>query len=137
VIGGALALLALAGLLAWRRVRRRDRPDPQRLRALAAAGAFRARIDDPAASVADALAEYLAAHLRCPPAAVIAPELPGRLRAAGVPADLARRTGQLLEDLVGARYGGEHDGEGAAAEARALVDELEIPFLRTEPEARR
>ena len=75
-----------------------------------------------------AFAGFLAAHLGCPAAAVISPDLGARLVAAGVPADLATRAAALLEDLVAARYGGSAPGEDAAAAARAMVEELEATF---------
>ncbi len=78
-----------------------------------------------------ALADFLAARLRCPPAAVIAPDLPAKLEAAGVTAELAERTAVLLQELVARRYDGGHGeeiedgGGGDAAVVASLVDELE------------
>jgi hypothetical protein len=122
-----LALLgALAGgLWWWRRARRRGPPpDPQAERARAAAAAL-----GTAADLADAFAEFLAAHLRCPRAAVIAPDLEARLAAAGVPGDLARRAAATLERLVAARYGGEAPGRSGVD---SLAREIEAAF-RTMP----
>jgi hypothetical protein len=106
VLGVCVALLLLLVLR-----RRRPGPDP--------AATFRAGGGD----LAERFADYLAARLRCAPAAVISPDLPGRLTAAGVTAELADRTAALLEELVGARYGGA--AEGRAEAALRLVDELE------------
>jgi hypothetical protein len=125
---GAVVILGAIGLLLRARAGRRDRPDPEQERASAAATTFRTRLEDPDADVADALAEFLAAHLRCTSAAVIAPGLDARLVTAGVPADLAARTAVLLESLVATRYGGrtsEEDGEAA----RAVVDEFQSVFV--------
>ena len=82
--------------------------------------------------LADAFAEYLAEHLGCPAASVIAPDLPARLEAAGVPPDLAARTAALLELLIAARYGGS-PGDGAQAQARELVDALDASLQAATP----
>jgi hypothetical protein len=123
-------LLAL-GLLLRLRARERDARDPAGVRARQAAATFRARAASGEADLVEALAEYLAGRLRCPAAAVIAPDLTDRLEAAGVPADLAARTAALLEALVAARY-----GSGAPAttreSARSLVEELEVAFRAAE-----
>ena len=52
------------------------------------------------------VAELVATHLGCEPAAVIAPGLAERLGAAGVPRDLALQAESELEALVATRYGG-------------------------------
>lgn len=123
--GGWFLLVAAAltafGLLLWVRSRRQA-PAPD------AAAAFRTRAGDPDVDLADALAEYLAARLGCAAASVIAPDLPARLEAAGVPADLAARTAALLERLVAARYGGSAADPGAVAEACELAGALESSF---------
>jgi hypothetical protein len=122
------ALLAATGLLLWRRARRRGARDAAR----DAAAACRAQLGQAGADPAAALAAFLAAHLRCPTAAVITPNLQPRLTAAGVPAALAARTAALLEQLVAARYGAAASDDSAIAAARALVDELEVTFRTTE-----
>ncbi|MEN8150367.1 MAG: BatD family protein [Planctomycetota bacterium] len=72
-----------------------------------------------------ALTAYLATVLSCAPAAVISPDLAERLRAVGVERALAERAGTLVADLVGARYGGEADGD-ELRRGTELVDELEL-----------
>lgn len=120
-----------AGLIALRRGRRRERPEPAVLRAREAAATFRESAAREGADLAAALAEYLAVHLDCRPAAVISPDLRRRLGAAGVPPDLADRTAALLEGLVAARYGATA-GDGDPVEtARRLVDELDAHFGST------
>jgi hypothetical protein len=121
VLAATLLAAALAILL-WRRARRRGAPAP------GPAAAFRAHVGT---DVAAAFTEYLAARLRCPSAAVIAPDLPARLAAAGVPAALATRTATLLEELVAARYGGTVSDDRTEASAQALVEELEASFQAT------
>ena len=129
-------LLMVALLLPWigagallygLRVRERARRDVAGRRARGAAAAFSAGLARPNAEVDTVLAAYLAARLRCPEAAVIGPELPGRLVAAGIPRDLAIGTARSLEALVAGRYGGEPTA-GSHDEARALVAELETHF---------
>jgi hypothetical protein len=117
----AILLASAVAILLWRRARRRDSPAP------GPAAAFRARVGT---DVAEALTEYLAARLRCPPAAVITPDLPARLAAAGVSASLAARTATLLEVLVAARYGGTASAD-RSEDARTLVEELESSFPTT------
>jgi hypothetical protein len=70
------------------------------------------------------LAQVLAHRLQCTEAAVIGPDLEGRLRAAGVDPDLAGRVARLMEEMVAERYGGprrEHAGEEARSLARILA----------------
>ena len=71
---------------------------------------------------------YLAARLSCPPAAVIGPGLAARLVRAGVPKECASRTAGLMEDAVGARYGGDAGESAGWAAAVGLVRELEASF---------
>jgi hypothetical protein len=123
-------LLAL-GLLHLLRAREREQRDPEGRRARDAAREFHARLAEPGADLADAFAQYLSARLRCPTATVIAPELPARLRAAGVPAQLADRTAALLASLIAARYGGSAPARGLE-ESRELVDALEATFAAAE-----
>jgi BatD DUF11 like domain len=131
----AIALIApwliALGLLQWLRARERERSDPEGRRARDAAREFYARLAEPGADLAEALAEFLAARLRCPTATVIAPELPARLARAGVPRELAERTGALLASLIAARYGGSAPARGSE-ESRALVDALEATFAAAE-----
>jgi hypothetical protein len=124
----ALLVLVSVGILLWRRARGRA----EDLMSRDAAAEFRARAGDPRVNLAEALAEYLAARLDCPTAAVIAPELRARLTKAGIRDELADRTATLLERLVAARYGEATSHEGAQAEARSIVDELEVSFQVTE-----
>lgn len=71
----------------------------------------------------DALAGYLGDRLAVPAPAVISPDLPARLIAAGLAADLARETAQAIELGTAARYGG---GAGlTAAQVEELVGRLE------------
>jgi len=76
------------------------------------------------ADPAQALTEYLATRLQCPRAAVVSPDLAGRLARTGVRRDVAERAALLVERLVAARYGGVAPKDAVAA-ATALVDELE------------
>ncbi|MFQ5504757.1 MAG: hypothetical protein ACE5F1_08185 [Planctomycetota bacterium] len=92
-----------------------------------AAVVFRARLERPGADLAGALAEFLAARLECRPAAVVAPELPARLEARGVTAELAEQCHRLLDAMIAERYG----AEAAAADRRAvreLAEALETCF---------
>jgi hypothetical protein len=133
VVGCLLvAVIALGFALvrsARRRSRRRVALDPAAIRARDAALTFDARVARPDADAADALAEFLAAHLRCAAAAVISPDLPARLSAAGVSPALAARAAATLESLVAARYGG-GDAVGIA-DVSALVRELEAALRPT------
>jgi hypothetical protein len=123
---GAAALVALIVilLLLRRRARAAAARDPEEALARTAADQFRRRIEAPGADVAAAFTDYLAARLDCPPAAVISPTLDSRLRAAGIPAELAARTATLVERLVSARYGGDGTTDDAAS-ARAVLEEIE------------
>lgn len=121
-------LLAL-GLIGHRRARLAR--DPRDERAAAAAAACRAGLRAANADVAGAITAYLAARLRCNPAAVIAPDLPARLIAAGVPSELAMRTARRFDELVDARFGGARPAASAAV-ATSLLDELEAVFRRTQ-----
>ena len=56
---------------------------------------------------------------------MISPDLKDRLKAAGVSADLAAETARLVEELVGARYGGTAADESTIT---AFVDELDAAF---------
>lgn len=129
LLAGGLLLpwLFALGLLYWLRVRERLLRDPDGVRARRAHAVFRSRVGSPGRDLAVTLAEFLAARLRCPSAAVISPDLSSRLATAGVPAELADRAATLLEDLVTARYGG-GTAAGSVNDARTLVDELEGSF---------
>lgn len=132
-----LALLGpwslLLGLVLWRRASARRLLDPAGRRARAAAATFQAHVAAPDADLTAAFTEFVAARLRCAPAAVISPDLPTRLASAGVPANLGARTAATIEAMVASRYGSAatHDA-GAIA---ALVDELERAFAKSEPGA--
>jgi hypothetical protein len=106
VIAGAL-VAAAAALLAWLRIRsgRAAPPDPEALRLHEAFATLRERAAGKGPDLADAFAGFLAAYLRCPPAAVIGPDLALRLAARGFPRELASRTAATLESLVATRYG--------------------------------
>jgi hypothetical protein len=121
VLETAAAGLAVVCIVLVRRARARRARDAETPHVREAAAAFRARVDG---DDADAFAAFVAACLRCSPAAVISPDLGARLVAAGAPTDDADRAAALLERLVAARYGGDASSDDAAA-ARAVVDELE------------
>lgn len=118
------------GLVLWQRASARRRQDPAGRRARAAAATFHARLTDPGVDVATAFTEFVAARLRCAPAAVISPDLPARLAAAGVPASLGARTAATIEAIVASRYGSAATHDAAAI--TALVDELEHGFAESE-----
>jgi hypothetical protein len=107
-------VLAIGLVMSVLRARRREEPPD-------AATVFAERADT---DLVGALTDYLAARLACPAAAVIGPDLAARLAAAGVPEPAAACGAELMERLVGARYGGTPEpGDRAAADA--LVAELE------------
>jgi len=122
--GLVVAALVVVGVLVRRRRQRGDPRDVGGGHVRDAAAAFRAQAD---ADVAASLAAFLAACLRCTPAAVVSPDLAARLVAAGATSDVAGRAAALLERLVAARYGGEASTDDAAA-AREVVDEIESAF---------
>jgi len=112
------AVLALA-LVAWRVARRAEASPSTAL----------LQFETKAASnLADALPDYLAAHLGCTRAAVISPDLRERLRNSNVPDELAARTARIVEDLVGARYGGHAAEDRVVKETHGLVAALESVF---------
>jgi hypothetical protein len=123
-------LLAL-GLALLLRARRRALADPAGRRARGAAAEFHRRIGAAGADPAALLAAYLAARLRRPPAAVIAPDLEILLAAEGIPPEPAARAAALVRELTAARYGGRAAAAGPAA-ATALVEELEGHFRARE-----
>lgn len=129
LLAGGLLLpwLFALGLLYWLRARERLLRDPYGARARRAAAVYRTRAGSPGTNLAETFAEYLAARLHRPAAAVVAPDLASRLVAAGVQAELAARAAKLLENLVSARYGGD-TSLGSVDEARTLVDALESTF---------
>lgn len=124
-----LVLPWLIGLLAFalERARLARRLDPELERIHAAAHALLAFAPGDEEDPLQLWSEYLGARLRCPAAAVIAPDLEERLRAAGLPEALAHRTRTLLDRLVAARYRRAPSPEFVAAE-RDLVGELEHAF---------
>lgn len=126
-----LALLLPAALTggAWQLLRRRerDRRDPLAARARRAAVQFRkAQAHHPERCAAH-FSEYLAARLRVPAGAVVAPGLPERLQSSGLSSDVARDAADVLEQLVAAHYGGPACPDGVER-ARALVQVLERRF---------
>lgn len=114
-------LLAIAASIALRAVRARaaDR-DGQRAR-----GALRTcrRALAAGAEPLDALAGYLGDRLGVPAAAVISPDLPQRLVAAGLPPETAGELAAAVERGTAARYGGGRPLE--ATEVEALLAPLE------------
>jgi hypothetical protein len=140
-VGLTSTLVALASpwivatlALAWVGIRRRAHADPLGVRARRAARRFRALRATSADGLATGFAEYLAARLRRPSAAVIANELESELVRAGCAADLSARAARALHGLVASRYGGT-PAEAVAASLRSLVDELEAAFVRAEARA--
>ncbi len=123
----ALALFFV--LLATLYARRRSTPpetdddDPSRVRD--ARAELRAQLEAPTEQLGNAFAAFLAAHLHCEPAAVVAPGLTERLEHEGVGHDVAHRAAGAMESLVAARYG----GSPGTLDAK-LVDELESAFAR-------
>jgi hypothetical protein len=126
-----LPWIVALGLLCWSRAKEHDRNDPDRVRARRAAATFKSRAALSGADLASAFADYLAARLRCSPAAVITGDLLAKLSNAGVPAELTHRAARHLEVLVAAKYGGNPNQVGAAA-VQALVSELENFFKSAE-----
>jgi hypothetical protein len=124
---GLLLLPLLAALAVLLRRRVRGAPDAGAAAARGALDDFRRQAAAQGTDMSVAFAELLATLLRCPPAAVVSPDLADRLVAAGVPAGLARRTATLLESLVLLRFGGE-PRPGVAGEALVLADELAAWF---------
>jgi hypothetical protein len=105
VVGLLVAIVA--GLLGWLHLRsgREPPPDPEAARVREALATLRARVASGGSEPAEAFAAFLAAYLKCAPAAVIGPDLASRLVARGFPEDLASGTAATLERLVAARYG--------------------------------
>ncbi len=128
-LGALLAILAAPWLLAlaFVAVRRRRARDDGEHHARARRAAVRLRAGPEAHEASLVFADYLAARLRCAEAEVIAPELPRRLAASGIPASLAERATTSLDALLAARYGGHGHGVDPAA-LGALLDELEAAF---------
>ncbi|MFH1998624.1 MAG: BatD family protein [Planctomycetota bacterium] len=119
------------GLLILLRRREKIRNDPEGVRARGASESFHSKTEYPGSDLAQAFAEFLAARLRCPEAAVISPDLAARLEASRVPTEMARRAAELLDLLVAARYGGVLP-EDLTRKARSLVDTLEEVFQSRE-----
>ncbi len=131
------ALLTLLGLLAaWFWFLRRNRTsglaDPAGARARGALEVFCGNIARDEADPAMAFAEFLAARLGCPAAAVIAPDLPQRLLAAGVPTALAERATLALRRWVAARYGAADAEQEDRDALAALAAELDPAFRASE-----
>jgi hypothetical protein len=121
IVAAVLVAAAAAALWIRRRVRRAAPVDARAVRLAKAKAALASGGDR-----AEILAELLAAHLDCAPAAVIGPGLVRRLAAAGVPPELAARAAATLERLVQARYGG--SPAPADDEVDALARELDAAF---------
>jgi hypothetical protein len=126
-------ILALL-MLAWVRSRDRLRGDPLGVAARGAHAALTLALARPGSDPAAAFANYVAARLRCPPAAVVGPQLLERLRKAGIAPDLATDAGALLRELGARRYGGDAV-EDAQARVRSAADALEAAFLSSEKPA--
>lgn len=120
-------LLAL-GLLFWLRARERDRLDPAGARARTASARFRSCLKRCDCDPAQAFAAYLAARLRRPDAAVIAPDLEDKLLGAGIPNKTADRAAALLAELVAKRYGSGAADKDRSTDLCDLVGELERDF---------
>jgi hypothetical protein len=120
---GVLLVAAAAALGRWLLRRPRQTAlDPAAARVRVALANLRARAATPGPELADAFAEFLSACLKCPPAAVIGPDLPSRLAERGFPPGLASRAAATLERLVAVRYGGGHAG---GEDFAALLSEIE------------
>ena len=118
-----LPWLLLFGLRSWLLARSRHWSDPLKARARGAGAAFRAGLGS-SVDPAESFIAFLAAHLHCSPAAVIAPDLAARLETLGVSPELAERAARLLESILAERYGGGASPEGTKT-VRAVVSELE------------
>jgi hypothetical protein len=96
-----------------------------------AAATVRARLAESDADAASAFTEYLATRLGVAPAAVVSPDLAGRLERRGVPRDLAACVSERLAARIAARYAGRAaaptsaERRAAATEFLELVDRLE------------
>lgn len=130
-IGGITGAVAgaIASVVVLNRARRRQRAAnaPERVRAREAAATFRARLDEPGVDPGLALSEYLSAALGRPASAFVGSDPAPALVAAGVDAELARRTARLLDELVAARYGGAAPRDGSER-TRVLGEELARAF---------
>ena len=112
-------------LLGWLRARERAARDLAGIRARGAAAAF--AVARQGGDVTAAFAEYLAAHLRCNAAAVVAADLADRLIASGIERATAQRAASWLDAAVAARYGAAAVDVSVAA---SLVEALEPQFQR-------
>jgi len=119
-------VIAIA-VMVWLRKRGLVSHDSRAIRVTEATEALREKLGRNDGSVTDAFTAYLAAHIDCAPAAVIAPGLETRLAEHGVPAELAERTSRFVDSLVASRFGGDAL-EDPAGTARDLFDELEAVF---------
>jgi len=119
-----LALALVVGTLLRRR-RGVETDDPADARLRAAASALCSATNSPESDLAGAFADYLAARLDCPAAAVIAPDLAERLTRAGVASDLSRDAAARLKQLVAAEYGGAPTTDAERDATLALFDRLE------------
>lgn len=114
-------LLALGGLLAFRRWRARS-ADVHGQRVRAALRTCRQALDR-GDDALDALAGYVADRLGVPAAAVISPDLRQRLAASGLDAGLAEEVVRAIEQGTAARYGA--GAPLAATTVRELTARLE------------
>ncbi len=105
--------------LPWQRSRR----DTLGQRKRAAHAHFLQNLDSEGALPAFSL--YLAERMGWQPGEAASADLSDRLNLSGVPADLAARTVALMTNLEALRYGSGGQDATLAAQARALVEELE------------
>lgn len=117
-----LPWIAVGGFVGLRRVQRRRRSDVLGARARGAARNLDRALQD-GVDPATALAQYVGDRLGIPAAAAIGPDLPSRLTAAGVDAELAAEVAGSLDAGIAARYGG--GGSLDADAVRALAQQLE------------
>ncbi len=122
----AAGLWLLRRRAATREVRRLD------ARRRDARSRFRRDLRNPRADRGHALARYLAAWLDCEPAAVIDPELPQRLRLAGVDPATADQLDAHLDALARARFGGERTAPDDRT-LRGVVEVAERDLRRSLP----
>lgn len=118
---GLPLLLVVAARWGWSWWARR-RGDAVGARVRAAARNFERAVAD-GREPSEALAEYLADRLDVSAAAVIAPDLADRLRAAGMPSADADAAARCIDQGVAAKYGGGRGPEAAAV--RELVRRCE------------
>lgn len=125
---GTPLLLTGAAFIYLRR-REHDLLNPALVRARAARGRFEQSVRSGNDSTS-AFVTYLADHLDCTEAAVISPDLAGRLRSRGIQAELADAAARYVLQSLEARYAGGGAATGGAPHdaPHRLVDRLEPEF---------